>query len=217
MYVKSGWLTRIAAGIYKFANATPTLFDALASCDRQEGLTYRLAASTALELCGFTHYVPMGRPQAYVETPRERHLPKWMKEYDWDRDLHEFSTTVFDGSLGVGRVEANGLSLCVSSPELAIMECLLLAPNRYSHIDVYYLMESLTTLRAGLVSELLVRCSSVKVKRLFLYMAEKANHPWFARLDLSCVTLGAGPRSFVKGGTKVAKYNIIIPQELANL
>ncbi len=217
MYVKSGWLTRIAAGVYMFANATPTLFGALAACEKQEGLAYRLAASTALELHGFTHYVPMGRAQAYVATPAGHRLPKWMNEYDWDRDLHEFSTKVFDGSMGVGRVETDRLSLRASSPELAIMECLLLVPNRYSLMDVYYLMESLTTLRAWLVSELLERCPSVKVKRLFLYMAEKVNHPWFARLDLSRVTLGAGPRSFVKGGTKVAKYNIIIPQELANL
>ncbi len=216
MYVRSGWLERIATGVYRFANAMPTLFGALSSCETQVGLPYRIAASTALELHGYTHYVAMGKPQAFVATPIERHLPKWMKEYDWDRELREFSTNVFDGEIGAMRIESDGVSLCASSAELAIMECLLLTPSHFNLMDVYHLMEMLTTLRPKLLTQLLEGCSSVKVKRLFLYMAEKANHRWFHQLDLSNVTLGSGPRSFEKGGVKIAKYNIIVPRELAD-
>jgi len=46
-------------------------------------------------------------------------------------------------------------------------------------------------------------------------MAEKSKHAWFKRLDLSNVTLGSGTRSLCKGGVKNAKYNLIIPKELA--
>ncbi len=215
MYVKSGWLVRIATGIYRFTNATPTLFGALSSCGEQTGLTYRLSASTALELHGYTHYVPLGKPQAYVATPVSHRLPRWMTTYDWDREIREFSTKVFGGSVGVAKVEADGLLLNASSPELAMMECLLLTPSCYNLMDAYHLMEMLTTLRAGLVSRLLEECSSVKVKRLFLYMAEKARHPWFRRIELGNVSLGSGLRSFTKGGVKVPKYNIVVPHELA--
>ena len=76
-------------------------------------------------------------------------------------------------------------------------------------------MEMLTTLRTGMVTKLLEQCSSFKVKRLFLYMAEKSKYAWFKRLDLSNVTLGSGTRSLGKGGVKNAKYNLIIPKELA--
>ncbi len=216
MYVRSGWLKRMATGVYRFANAKPTLFGALSSCETQVGLPYRIAASTALELHGYIHYVAIGRPQAFIATPVKHHLPKWMKEYNWDRELCEFSTNVFDGEIKTTRVELDGLSLCTSSIELAILECLLLTPSHFNIMDVYHLMEMLTALRPKFLTELLESCSSVKVKRLFLYMAEKANHRWFHQLDLSNVTLGSGPRSFEKGGVKIAKYNIIVPRELAD-
>jgi hypothetical protein len=139
-----------------------------------------------------------------------------MTSYTWERALREFSTKTFDGHIGVTQVKYEGVTLQVSTPELAIMECLLLAPEYYDFMDVYYLMEMLTALRANMVTKLLEECSSIKVKRLFLYMAEKAKHAWFKRLDLSNVTLGSGPRSLTKGGIKVSKYNIIISKELAD-
>jgi hypothetical protein len=50
--------------------------------------------------------------------------------------------------------------------------------------------------RAGLLEA----CRSVKVKRLFLYMAENQGLPWLAKLDLSKVHLGAGKRMIVLRG-----------------
>jgi hypothetical protein len=214
-YVKSGWLARMATGIYRFSNDEPTLYGALASYGKLMRGVYRIGASDALELHGYSHYVPVGRPESYVFTPQNHRLPNWITSLKWDRSLNEFSTKVFDGSIGVTNVEYDGLVLKVSSPELAIMECMLLAPAYYDLMDVYYLMEMLTTLRAGVVVKLLEQCSSVKVKRLFLYMAEKSKHAWFKRLDLSNVTLGSGPRSLAKGGVRESKYYLIIPRELA--
>ena len=215
-YVRSGWLVRIVPGIYHLANVKPTLYSTLASIDEQEGLKYRIAASSALELHGYTHYLSLGQQQAHIITPSNKRLPKWMDGYKWDMALHEFSTKVFDGATGVTTIEQNGVKLRISSPELAVMECLHLAPETYNLMDVYYLMESLTSLRPSMVTQLLEQCSSIKVKRLFLYMAEKADHPWFKRLDSSNVTLGSGPRSFANGGVAIVKYNIVIPKELAD-
>jgi len=48
---------------------------------------------------------------------------------------------------------------------------------------------------------LLEGCSSIKVKRLFLYCAREAGHSWYLALDRSRVDLGAGKRELVKGGT----------------
>ena len=107
------------------------------------------------------------------------------------------------------------MTLTVSGPERAIMECLLLSPMRYDLMDVYYLMEMLTSLRVTLVQQLLEDCTSVKVRRLFLFMAEKARHRWFSKLDLSRISLGSGTRSFAKGGVKNAAYDIVISKELA--
>lgn len=64
------------------------------------------------------------------------------------------------------------------------------------------------------MQRLLEDCSSIKVKRLFLYLAEKAGHSWFDYMKLDNVDLGKGKRSLVKNGVLVNKYEITVPQEL---
>jgi hypothetical protein len=54
-------------------------------------------------------------------------------------------------------------------------------------------------------------CNSIKVKRLFLYLAEGHGHPWFERLDLNALDLGKGNRSIVVGGRLDPKYQITVP------
>jgi len=77
-------------------------------------------------------------------------------------------------------------------------------------------MEMLTGLRPDLLQKLLEECKSIKVNRLFLYMAEKAGHSWLDDLDLSKIDLGKGKRSIVKNGVLNSKYQITIPRDLAN-
>ena len=74
-------------------------------------------------------------------------------------------------------------------------------------------MESLNNLRPKSVQILLENGSSIKVKRLFLYLAEKFNHQWLKHLDLTKVNLGSGKRSFVKNGAYISKYKITVPKE----
>ena len=71
-YVRSGWLVRIVPGMYHLANVKPNLYSALASMDEQEGLNYRIAASSALELQGYTHYLSLGQQQAHIITPSDK-------------------------------------------------------------------------------------------------------------------------------------------------
>lgn len=214
-YMKSGWLRRISTGVYQFIGDTPSLYGILASYQRQSGLKYHIGAASALELKGFSHYIAMGKPTAVVFSPVKPPLPKWLNDADLDMNLVEVSSKVL-GTAGIEQLDYQGLTLTVSSPERAIMECILLSPARYDLMDVYYLMEMLTSLRASLVQRLLEDCTSVKVKRMFLYMAEKSHHRWFTKLDLSRISLGSGIRSFVKGGVKIPAYDIVIPKELAD-
>ena len=213
-YVASGWLIRISTGVYKFAGDTPTLYGILSSYQSQANLRYHIGASTALELRGFSHYISFGKPTAVIFTPIKPPLPKWISLEKLDMLPLNVSSKVI-GEKGIEQMEYQGQLLTVSSPERAIMECLLLSPKQYDLMDVYYLMEMLTSLRAPLVQQLLEECTSVKVKRLYLFMAEKARHRWFSKLDLSRISLGSGTRSFAKGGVKIAAYDIVISKELA--
>lgn len=214
-YLKSEWLQRLSTGVYQFTGDRPSLYGILASYQKQADLKYNIGAASALELKGFSHYIAMGKPTAVVFAPVRPPLPKWLNEADLDMNLAEVSSKVL-GIAGIEQMDYQGQTLTVSSPERAIMECVLLSPARYDLMDVYYLMEMLTSLRASLVQRLLEDCTSVKVKRMFLYMAEKARHRWFAKLDLSRISLGSGTRSFAKGGVKIPVYDIVIPKELAD-
>lgn len=214
-YLKSGWLQRITTGVYQFTGDTPSLYGALASYQKQADLKYHVGAASALELKGFSHYITMGKPDAVVFSPVKPPLPKWLNDAELDMNLVEVSTKVI-GDIGIEQMDYQGQALTVSSPERAIMECILLSPSHYNLMDVYYLMEMLTSLRASLVQQLLENCTSVKVKRMFLYMAEKARHRWFAKLDRSRISLGSGTRSYAKNGVKIGAYDIVIPKELAD-
>ncbi len=214
-YVKSGWLQRISTGVYQFTGDTPSLYGILASYQKQTDMKYHIGAASALELKGFSHYVTMGKPTAVVFTPVKPPLPKWINDAELDMNHVEVSSKVL-GTAGIEQLDYQGQTLTISSPERAIMECILLSPAHYDLMDVYYLMEMLTSLRVSLVQTLLEDCSSVKVKRMFLYMAEKAHLRWFEKLDRSRISLGSGTRSFMKGGVKISAYDMVVPKELAD-
>lgn len=215
-YMKSGWLSRISKGVYVLTGTTPKLLHAIAAYNNQLSKSCIVGAYTALELRGYSHYLSRGKPQAYLFTGRTNKLPSWMLSFDWDMTV-KYMTTSFlgDDLLGVETMTVEGDSLLVSSPERAFLECLHLPEAASSLLDLYYIMESLTTLRPKLVQALLEACSSQKVKRLFVYMAEKARHPWFKALKLDNVQLGTARLMAVPTGKYISKYNMTIPKDLA--
>ena len=129
----------------------------------------------------------------------------------------KYMTTSFLGDelLGVETMTINQHELLVSSPERAILECLNLPDASSSLLDIYYIMEGLTTLRPKMVQTLLEACTSQKVKRLFLYMAEKAGHSWYKALKLENVNLGTSRFMITPIGKYINKYNMTISKELA--
>jgi hypothetical protein len=106
----------------------------------------------------------------------------------------------------------DGINVYLSSPERAALEVLYLVPNKQSFEEAFKLVETLSQLRPNLVQSLLEKCKSIKVKRLFLYLADKFQHPWLSRVDLSKVSLGHGNRVIGKGGNYDHKYQLSLPK-----
>ena len=77
----------------------------------------------------------------------------------------------------------------ISSLERAAFEQFHLVGTKESFDESYKLLEGLTALRPKIIQALLRDCSSVKTKRLFLYVAEHLGYAWFRKLDLSKVDL----------------------------
>jgi hypothetical protein len=105
-------------------------------------------------------------------------------------------------------------SLSMSVPERAILEMMDELPQRESFHQVDVVMEGLANLRPGLVGKLLQECRSIKVKRLFLWYADRHGHAWLKHLDRSSVDLGKGKRQLVPQGRFDSRYQITLPTEL---
>lgn len=165
-YRKSGWLTSLSKGVMYRSGDSLSALAALASCQEQTGKQYHVAAHSALELSGYYHFVPMGKPQLMVASDEPR-TPQWAKSDLFDMTIEFFTTSVF-GLILQQAIKQNYYTVQASSPELAFMECLLLAPNRYSFMDLYYIMEQLTALRPAKVQQLLETTNNMTVKRMFL-------------------------------------------------
>lgn len=148
--------------------------------------------------------------------PLGTHLPKWFRDYRWDAKISLVTTSFLPASLGLEPVKENSFEVEVSSPARALMECLYLAPERFDLMECYQLMEGLNNPRPDDVRDLLESCSSVKVKRLFLYMAEKAGHSWLEYVNKEFIDLGKGKRHLVKDGVYISKYGITVPKEIAS-
>ena len=60
----------------------------------------------------------------------------------------------------------------------------------------------------------LEECTSVKVKRLFFFFADRHQPGWLRHLDRARVDLGKGKRMLVRGGRLDPVYQITVPETL---
>lgn len=212
-YRDSGWLAALSRGVMYRPGDRLRAFAVLESYNKQLGKNFHITAHSALELAGFNHYVPMGKPILIIGHPKQEPVPDWLKTDSFDYSFKFFTTEIFSNPQ-LATVNTDYPHLKASAPEQAFLECLLLAPKQYSYMDLYYIMEQLTTLRPDVVQELLENTDNLKVKRMFLYMAEKARHHWFDLLKTDKIALGSAKHKLVENGSYVPKYKITVPKEL---
>ena len=76
------------------------------------------------------------------------------------------------------------------------------------------LMQGLTSLSPIKLERLLYACTSVKVKRLFFWLASRYNYPWLKKIDSTKFNLGSGKRVLVQGGRLDKRFQITVPEHL---
>lgn len=215
-YLSSNWLVSLGRGAFKRPNETVTWQGALHSLQKQLGLKVHVGALTALEMTGHQHYVRFGQMTAYLFSPPDITLPKWFRD-NWGAEVRHVCTNLFPAQMAVtARQSPEGLALVCSTPEQAILEMLHLTPAEFDPVEVAQIIEGMTSLRPKVMQELLEACSSIKAKRLFLYLAERAQLRLVNSLDLSRIQLGQGKRAITPKGRLTAKYDLLLPEELVN-
>ena len=140
-------------------------------------------------------------------------MPSWFREDRFGVKFVVTRTNLFpaDSREGFTDFKDRDFSVRIAAPERAAMEMLHLTPKEVGFEEAQLIMENLVTLRPDVVQGLLAACRSVKVKRLFLYMAERQEHPWLSKLDLSKINLGKGKRMIIPNGRFDTKYQITVP------
>jgi hypothetical protein len=212
-YRQNGWVEAIGHGAVIRSGDKVIWTGGLWAIQNQLELKIHAGGKTALELQGYGHYVPLGKGYlVYLFAPPNQKLPGWFNGHSWDVKTRLVKTNLFTGNneLGLTRRDMGAYSINLSAPERAMMETLHLVPFEVSFEGAQQLMEGLATLRPSLVQNLLINCHSLKVRRLFMYLAEKCNLPWVSKVDLSRVNFGKGKRVIVQGGRFDSKYKITV-------
>ena len=214
-YKSSGWIESIGKGAYKLAEDKIDWYGAIFALQTQLGYSTHPGGKTALELQGYAHYLTEKLPVIYLFGLREERLPQWVQNYNWATEIRYAPTKLLlkptpQSFVGYSYKE---FSIKISSPERSALEMLYHIPKYQGFTEASYLMENLTTLRPQLVQNLLEKCNSIKVKRLFLYFAEKHEHEWFNQLNINKINLGTGKRVVVKNGKLDKKYMITVLSE----
>jgi len=214
-YRKGGWLKSIGKGAMVKTGDSLVLAGALVALQKQANLNIHIGGRSALELSGVAHYLQINSEEMTLFSKNKSSLPLWFTNNQWDRKPKVFSASLFkENETGLTAYQDGELTVNISNPARAIMECLSLCPNQFPLTEAYELMEGLVSLRPVQVQTLLEQCKSVKVKRLFLYYAERAGHSWFKYIDSKSIDLGSGVRSLVNEGAFVSKYQLVLPEEL---
>ncbi len=210
-YSNSKWIELYSRGIYQLSGDKVLWQGLLFGMQKRKNTTLHAGAKTALTLKGFSQYIKLGKDKVYLFSNKDENFNVWLKR---NNQITLNRTTIFNykNKKYFTNYQLNQFEIIISAPELAIMEMLYLIPQKQSFDEALEIMEALTTLRPKIVQQLLAEGKSVKVKRLFLFMAEFSNHAWVKDIDVKKINLGSGKRVIVKNGVLDKKYKITIPK-----
>jgi hypothetical protein len=237
-YVAAGWLEQPARGVYRRPRGTLSWQQIVISLQALLEYPLLVGGRTALELHGYAHYLTQELKEVhlYGTTPP----PRWLHKvglgvhfrYHNDRRLFRSEPitnrlTRLDAASDRGAIRGAARDhwtvqpwghwnwpLAVSTPERATLELLDELPKRESFYQADMLMQGLSNLSPRRLQKLLAECRSVKVKRLFFFLADRHQHAWMKRLDKGAIDLGEGKRVLVRGGKLNKAYQITVPEDL---
>jgi len=189
-YVKTGWLVRLAHGVYSRPGESLALHPCLRLLERKMAELH-VGGKTALDWYGMRHYVSQ-RPVTQLYGWNAAKLPEWFTtrfpaEYHRKRLFKEEPNSL----MHAGPFEKQEGAPHVSEPERALLEVLSDVGVRQSLQEARELTQSAHTLRSNVLRELLRSCTSVKTVRLCLQLGKEFALPWVTKLDVAEFPLGS--------------------------
>jgi hypothetical protein len=213
-YRRNGWLDSVGTGAFKLSGDSVDWFGGLFSLQQQLKLPVHVGGRTALEIKGFSHYGRLGMEKCFLYAPSGTRLPLWFRQFEWGVAINFKATNLFPLDLpeSFSDYSHKELTILISAPERAAFEMLYHVPAAITFEEALLVIESLISLRPHIVQNLLENCNSVKVKRLFMYMADQHKHPWLENINSSNIDFGKGKRMIARNGMLNSVYNITVPK-----
>ncbi len=189
-YARSGWLKRLARGVYCRPGETLSLHPSLAVLQNQvPGL--HVGGKTALDWYGVRQYVSQQAVLHLYGWVTTR-LPEWfVKHFPSEYHRKRLFGETPEQMPGVGRFENRDGAPLVSAPERALLELLDEVGVRQPLQEAKEIAESTYSLRADVLMDLLKRCTSVKTVRLCLTLGRELSLPWATKLDPKALPRGS--------------------------
>ena len=225
--VKSGQILPLRPGVYIRPGSRLVWQGIVGSLQRMGG-NFVVGGMSALELHGRTHYLPLSRRRA-IHLYGSGLLPSWANKLGLEETFRGHGTAWLWGpeesserceqrpppSFTVDVPWGDGFqAVRTSTLERALFEILKDVPAGISFEHAEQLMEGLADLSPRRLDALLRRTRSVKVKRLFFWLAERQGHAWMKRLDAGDFDLGRGKRVLARDGRLVRRYGITVPKTM---
>lgn len=234
--VKSAQLQPLANGVYSRPGTSLTWQGVVCSLQHLPATGLTVGGLTALELHGLAHYAP-GSAKRTVHLYGPDDLPRWVSGILSNVQFVRHSTNELRGRSLVNheyRVRDQTFHnrdplleftvpltwredvwpLTASSPERAMLEVLMDVPKTVSFEHADQLMQGLTSLSPRRLQSLLELCGNIKVRRLFLWLAQRYKYPWLAKLDTQKIDIGSGKRVLAEKGRLDPTFLITVPSEM---
>jgi hypothetical protein len=192
-YVRAGWLTRLARGVFARPDVPLDLNSSLRLLEhRLKGL--HVGGKSALDWHGVRHNVAQ-RPKLHLYGWTSGTLPVWFSER-FPSSYHRLR--LFDEQpdalLRVSRFQRKSEGPLLSDPERAVLELLSDVGVRQPLQEARDLLEGAPSLRVAVLQELLTRCKQVKTVRLCLTLGRELGLPWATKLDPNRLPTGSDKR-----------------------
>jgi len=181
-YVRAGWLSRLARGVFVRSGEVPGLHPSLRLLERMVP-GFHVGGKTALNWYGVRHYVAQ-QETLHLYGSVAAKLPSWfVKHFPAEYHRKRLFAEPPDKPLHVAPFEESRDGPKVSAPERAMLELLSEVGVRQPLQEARELMESAYNLRADVLRELLKCCTNVKTVRLCLQLGRESSLPWVKKLN----------------------------------
>ena len=227
--VKTGALLSLGTGVYSQYSRSLGWEGVVASLQKMEKSDAEklppviVGGLSALALSGLAQYLSIGG-NPHIHLYAEGKLPAWLRRLSLSMEFERHGTSRLwpewllqeKKFVKTHEWQESLPPVHYSCPEKAILEVLMDLPDAVTFEHADELMQGLVNLSPRKLDTLLSACKSVKVKRLFFWLAKRHAYPWFNKLNSANYDLGSGKRLLEKGGKLDTDFLITVPAHMAS-